>query len=96
MALQQYNSFLKDNKTVMGTKAQRQISKIGVYIALAAQKYFAFKGQPNFLREYVWEYNLVENEQRNAWCMPGGKIVFLYRYTPHSRKPRLDSCHYGS
>ena len=66
MALQQYNSFLKDNKTVMGTKAQRQISKIGVYIALAAQKYFAFKGQPNFLREYVWEYNLVENEQRNA------------------------------
>ena len=66
LALQQHNSFLKDNKPVIGTKEQRLISKIGVVIALAAQKYFAFKGQPNFLREYVWEYNLVENEQRNA------------------------------
>ncbi len=36
MALQQYNSFLKENKPAMGNKAQRQISKIGVDIALAA------------------------------------------------------------
>ena len=87
MALQQYNSFLKENKPVIGTKAQRQISKIGVDIALAAQKYFAFKGQPNFLKEYEWEYNLVENEQRNAWCMPGGKIVFYTGILPIAKNP---------
>ena len=81
MALQQYNSFLKENKPVMGTRVQRQIFKIGVDIALAAQKYFALRGQPNFLKEYVWEYNLVENEQRNAWCMLGGKIVFIPVYS---------------
>ena len=76
MALQQYNQFLKENRPIKGTKEQRQISRIGVDIALVDQKYFAFKGQPNFLKDYVWEYNLVENEQRNTWCMPGGKIVF--------------------
>lgn len=37
MALQQYNSFLKENKPVMGIKAQRQISKIGVDIVLVAK-----------------------------------------------------------
>jgi predicted Zn-dependent protease len=24
---------------------------------------------------FVWEFNLVENEEVNAWCMPGGKVV---------------------
>ena len=71
----------------MGNKAQRQISKIGGDIALAAQKYFAFKGQSNFLKEYVWEYNLVENEQRNAWCIPGGKIVFYTGILPIAKNP---------
>jgi Zn-dependent protease with chaperone function len=87
MALQQYNSFLKENKPVMGIKAQRQISKIGVDIVLVAQKYFAFKVQPNFLKEYVWEYNLVENEQHNACCMPGGKIVFYTGILPIAQNP---------
>ena len=24
---------------------------------------------------YKWEYNLVDDKEVNAWCMPGGKIV---------------------
>lgn len=82
MALQQYNSFLKENEPVVGTIEQRQIVDIGKNIANAAQKYFAFKGQPNFLKDYNWEYNLVKNAQRNAWCMPGGKIVFYSGILP--------------
>ena len=62
MALQQYNSFLKENEPVKGTIEQQQILKIGGDIAEAAQKYFAFKGQPNFLHDYAWEYNLVKKE----------------------------------
>jgi len=82
MALQQYNSFLKENEPVVGTIEQRQIVDIGKNIANAAQKYFAFKGQTNFLKDYNWEYNLVKNAQRNAWCMPGGKIVFYSGILP--------------
>ena len=26
-------------------------------------------------RYYRWEYKLVQDDQINAWCMPGGKIV---------------------
>ena len=27
------------------------------------------------LRNYKWEFNLVDSEEVNAWCMPGGKVV---------------------
>jgi predicted Zn-dependent protease len=26
-------------------------------------------------QKYAWEFNLVQDQQVNAWCMPGGKIV---------------------
>jgi predicted Zn-dependent protease len=27
------------------------------------------------LKDYKWEFNLVESKEVNAWCMPGGKVV---------------------
>jgi len=27
------------------------------------------------LNGFEWEFNLIENEEVNAWCMPGGKVV---------------------
>jgi predicted Zn-dependent protease len=27
------------------------------------------------VKSYSWEFNLVQDNQVNAWCMPGGKIV---------------------
>lgn len=81
MAVQQYNGFLKNNKVLKGSKSL-EVKAIGKRIADAAQKYFAFKGAPDQLKEYQWEYNLVENDQRNAWCMPGGKIVFYTGILP--------------
>lgn len=27
------------------------------------------------LKNYHWEFNLVESSEVNAWCMPGGKVV---------------------
>jgi len=82
MAFKQYDTFLKKNKVVHNTSESEQIKKIGQQIATAAQKYFTYKGAPDFLKEYAWEYNLVENDAVNAWCMPGGKIVFYTGILP--------------
>ena len=82
MALSQYEQFLDEHKVVENIKESRQIISIGERIARAAQKYYEFKGAPDYLKDYVWEYNLVQDPQRNAWCMPGGKIVFYTGILP--------------
>jgi predicted Zn-dependent protease len=34
------------------------------------------------LKDYKWEFNLVDDKQVNAWCMPGGKVVFYTGIMP--------------
>ena len=82
MAFDQYDTFLKDHEVITNTRESEQIKTIGKRIAAAAQKYFDYKGAPDFLKDYAWEYNLVKDELVNAWCMPGGKIVFYTGILP--------------
>lgn len=37
------------------------------------------------LSNYSWEFNLVENQEINAWCMPGGKVVVYTGILPITR-----------
>ena len=39
-------------------------------------------GYAGYLKEYKWEYNLVDDPAVNAWAMPGGKIVFYTGILP--------------
>jgi len=82
MSLQQYQSFLDENEVIINTKEADLVKDIGADIARAAQLYFDYKGQTHLLNDYNWEYNLVNNDQVNAWCMPGGKIVFYTGIMP--------------
>lgn len=78
----QYNSFLKENKVVTGTEQAQLIKKVGQRIANAAERWFQANGYNNYLEGYQWEYNLVQDDNVNAWCMPGGKIVFYTGILP--------------
>jgi predicted Zn-dependent protease len=51
------------------------VKRLGDKISTAAQKWYESIGEPNYLSDYRWEYHLIKDEQVNAWCMPGGKIV---------------------
>jgi predicted Zn-dependent protease len=81
-AFAQYDQFLNENKVVEGTAEARMIEKVGQRIASAAERWLAANGQPGYLKDYKWEYNLVNDETVNAWCMPGGKIVFYTGIMP--------------
>ncbi len=78
----QYNQFLGENKVITGTKDAEMIKRVGQRIAVAAERYLDANGNQGYLKNYKWEYNLVNDETVNAWCMPGGKIVFYTGILP--------------
>lgn len=78
----QYNQFLNENKVITGTKDAEMIKRVGQRIAVAAERYLNSNGHQGYLADYKWEYNLVDDETVNAWCMPGGKIVFYTGILP--------------
>lgn len=82
MAFQEYNKFLSEHKVITNTKESQLITTVGKKIAIAADKWLKANGYPNYLKDYRWEYNLVEDKTVNAWCMPGGKIVFYTGILP--------------
>jgi predicted Zn-dependent protease len=75
MATEQYQEFLNESTVITGTADAAMVTRVGEKIAVAAQKWLASEGSPDYLRNYSWEYKLVKDDQINAWCMPGGKIV---------------------
>ncbi|NJX15614.1 M48 family metallopeptidase [Tamlana crocina] len=78
----QYNQFLNENKVITGTKDAEMIKRVGQRIAVAAERYLNANGHQGYLADYKWEYNLVADKTVNAWCMPGGKIVFYTGILP--------------
>ncbi|HMC00884.1 MAG TPA: M48 family metallopeptidase [Flavobacteriaceae bacterium] len=74
-AFQQYNQFLSENKVINGTKDAEMVKRVGKRIAVAAERWLDANGYQGYLKDYKWEYNLVQDTLVNAWCMPGGKIV---------------------
>ncbi len=82
MAFQQYDQFLNENKVVTETAEAAMIAKVGQRMSVAAERWLNALGQQGYLTDYRWEYKLVDNDQLNAWCMPGGKIVFYTGILP--------------
>ena len=85
MSFTQYNDFLKENKVVTGTPEAAMITRVGNKLADAAQKMLAAEGQSDYLKDYKWQFSLVEDDAINAWAMPGGKIVFYTGILPVTR-----------
>ena len=82
MAFQQYDQFLAEHKVVKNTADARMITNIGQKISTAAERWLTANGYAGYLKDYAWDYNLVEDPAVNAWCMPGGKIVFYTGILP--------------
>lgn len=75
MSFQQYNDFLKENPPSKDAKNVALVKRVGDRIKTAVEKYMADNNMSYLLDGYSWQFTLVNNDQVNAWCMPGGKVV---------------------
>ena len=81
-AFAQYNQVLSENEVITGTKDSEMIKRVGQRIAVASERWLNANGYEGYLDDYKWEYKLIQSEQVNAWCMPGGKIAFYTGILP--------------
>ena len=86
MSLTNYNTFLGENKVANTSSANAQMVKnVGNKIAKAVEEFLNNTGQSKRIRNYKWEFNLVNDNTINAWCMPGGKVVVYSGLLPVSK-----------
>ena len=74
-AFAQYDQFLSENKVVTGTSEANMVKNVGQKIVTASERYLNANGYQGYLKDFAWEFNLVDDKAVNAWAMPGGKVV---------------------
>lgn len=72
---QQYNDYMKTAKASTNTANTQMVQRVGKNIANAVMTYLNNNGYATDAQTYDWVFNLVQEQQVNAFCMPGGKIV---------------------
>lgn len=76
MGLTEYKTFLSENPAIPASDANAaMVKRVGQNIQNAVIKYMTENKMKDRIAGYKWEFNLVNDEAINAWCMPGGKVV---------------------
>jgi len=78
----QYKGFLEKNTKSKDIEKTNQIKRVGKKISIAVDKFMRANNMSKEADAYKWEFNLIEDKTVNAWCMPGGKVVFYTGILP--------------
>lgn len=82
MSFQQYSDFLNEHEVSKDAQKSALVKNVGKNIQKAVEGYFKQKKLSHHLNGYKWEFNLVEDNMVNAFCMPGGKVVIYTGILP--------------
>lgn len=74
-SLTQYSDYMKSAPASTNAKGKAMVTRVGKKIAAATEQYLKTNGLSAEVKNFSWEFNLVNDKQINAFCMPGGKIV---------------------
>lgn len=79
---EEYSKVINQSKVVNGTADGQRVLKVGNKISKAVEQYLVSEGYGELAQDFKWEFNLIEGEDVNAWCMPGGKVAFYTGIMP--------------
>ena len=74
LSTQQYQEFMKTAKLSTNAANTAMVKRVGQNLATAVTNYLNANGMAADVQNFKWTFNLVENKEANAWCMPGGLI----------------------
>ncbi len=76
MSFKEYQEVLGKSKLSTDPNKVQMVRKVGNRIAKAAEAFLVDLDRGNQVRNYQWEFNLIEDDKVvNAWVMPGGKAA---------------------
>lgn len=82
---EEYNSYMKTAKKSTNTTNTAMVKRVGTKLATAVESYLKSNGMADEVKEYSWEFNLVQDNSANAFCLPGGKIVVYEGLLPYTQ-----------
>jgi predicted Zn-dependent protease len=82
----QYAQVLKESKLSTDQQKVQMVTRVGRRIANAAEGFLKESGAGDKIKDYQWEFNVIEDDKTaNAWCMPGGKVAVYTGILPFTR-----------
>tara|TARA_B100000902_G_C27292751_1_gene908139 strand:- start:48 stop:848 length:801 start_codon:yes stop_codon:yes gene_type:complete len=76
-AIQAYENVKQNENLITSGSEYLALREVGKKVTNSVEEYFINMGQSDKLKDYKWEFILIDDKETlNAWCMPGGKIAF--------------------
>ena len=85
LSTQQYQEYMKTAKASTDVANTAMVKRVGSRLASAVETYLTNNGFASQIQDFKWEFNLVADNQANAFCMPGGKIVVYEGLLPYTQ-----------
>ncbi|MGD9185615.1 MAG: M48 family metallopeptidase [Desulfobacterales bacterium] len=86
LSLQQYNDVLQKSKLSTDNQKVAKVRRVGNRIAKAAESFLAESGHQDLIKNFQWQFNLIEDDETaNAWVMPGGKAAVYTGILPFTK-----------
>lgn len=79
---EEYKKAISAEKNLTSTADGQKVVRVGKKMAAAVESYLISQGYQELVNDFAWEFNLLQSEQVNAWCMPGGKVAFYTGIMP--------------
>lgn len=70
-----FRSYMSKAKLSTNRSNTEMVKRVGTKIAIAVEHYLRDNGLEQEIKNYAWEFHLVQDNTPNAFCLPGGKIV---------------------
>lgn len=75
LSSQSYTQFLGQSKLSTDKEKIEMLRRVGSRIAASVEQFMRDNGMQQRVRDYDWEFNLIDDDKANAFAMAGGKVA---------------------